>query len=123
MLLQVVLAFSNRSKETFWKVFTSQISEVSDQLTFEEFVQVLDVLDYSNGEALFQVFVKKFFIDEQFRFKDDLDQVLALARIFIVQKVSPPIKYLNSNQHPALLGELLGIMMKYLTLQLSLVET
>ncbi len=73
MLLHIVLAFANRSKETFLKVFTSQINEVSDQLTFEEFVQVLDVLDYSNGEALFQVFVKKFFIEEQFRFKDDLD--------------------------------------------------
>ena len=123
MILQVVSAFANRSKETFWKVFSVQIIAVSDQLTFDEFIQVLDVLDYSNGETLFDTFVKKFFIDEQFRFRDDLDQVLALARIFIKQRVSPPVGDFKSDQHPVLLSELLSIMMKYLTLQLSLLET
>ena len=72
ILLQVVLAFAHRSKETFWKVFSAQISEVADELSFDEFTRVLDVLDYMNGEALFSLYVDKFFIKEQFRFQDDL---------------------------------------------------
>jgi len=78
---------------------------------------VLDVLDYSNGETLFSSFVKRFFIDDQFRFKDDFDHVLRLAHIFIKQKVAPPgPNTALQESRPALLTELLGIMFKYFTL-------
>ena len=66
LLLDIVMAFgeAKRSNETFWKVFSSHITDVVDDLTFDSFVQVLDVLDYHSGEPMFQVFVQKFFIDE-----------------------------------------------------------
>ena len=83
ILMQLVRAFAHRSNETFWKVFSDHMRSIADELTFEESVEVLDVLDYMNGETLFDSFIKKFFIDKQFRFKDDLDQVLRLARIFV----------------------------------------
>lgn len=78
MLLKIVRAFAHRSNETFWKVFSAHVTQLAEanELSFDEYVEVLDVFDYSNGEALFGKFVQKFFIDEQFRFQDDFTKVL-----------------------------------------------
>lgn len=125
MILQTVNAFSHRSNETFWKVFSSHVRSISADLTFDEYVQVLDTLDYLNGETLFQKFVDQFFVSEQFRFEDNLEKVLRLARIFIKQKVGPPSKQAlasSDDSKTALLTQLLGIMLKYFTLQLSLID-
>lgn len=62
LLIPVVRAFRNRNSEIFWKVFSGHIKGIKDELNFEDFVLVLDVLDYSNGEALFDDFVKNFFM-------------------------------------------------------------
>lgn len=51
--------------------------------------------------------------------------MLTLARIFIKHNVRPPVANptSSSGHHPDLLSELFGIMMKYFSLQLSLLET
>ena len=64
------------------KLFGIHVREIKDELSLEEFLLVLDALDYANGEIIFEEFVKKHFVDSQFKFNDDLDEVLALARIF-----------------------------------------
>ena len=65
MLVQVISAFGNRSNnETFWKVLSTQVTQLADKLEFDEFVEVLDVLDYSSSDTLFNIFVKKFFLNE-----------------------------------------------------------
>lgn len=53
MLLQTMGAFAHRKNETFWKVFGSYVRTFADELTFDEYVQVLDILDYHDGETLF----------------------------------------------------------------------
>ena len=53
MLLHTMQAFAHRNNETFWKVFGSYVRTFADELTFNEFIQVLDILDYHNGETLF----------------------------------------------------------------------
>ena len=106
-------------------MFSSHVRSISADLTFDEYVQVLDTLDYLNGETLFQKFVDQFFVSEQFRFEDNLEKVLRLARIFIKQKVGPPSKQAlasSDDSKTALLTQLLGIMLKYFTLQLSLID-
>ena len=85
---------------------------------------MLDVLDYSNGQALFSSFVEKYFVNEEFRFHDEIEQVICLARIFVKHGVGPAGGVAQvGDPHPAILSELLGIMLKYLTLQLSLLDS
>lgn len=117
-LVPIVGAFANRCKETFLKVFSGQVNNISSELSFDEFVIVLDALDHANGSALFQLFGNKYFIEQQFKFVDNLEQVLALARIFIKHDVRPPVANQSNSDlhHPALLSELFGIMMKYFSL-------
>lgn len=57
LLIPVVRAFRNRNSEIFWKVFSSHIKGIKDEMNFEDYVLVLDVFDYSTGEALFRDFV------------------------------------------------------------------
>ena len=64
------------------KLFGIHVREIKDELCFEEFLLVLDALDYANGEIIFEEFVRKHFVDSHFNFNDDLDEVLTLARIF-----------------------------------------
>ena len=66
----------------------------------------------------------KFFVNEEFRFRDEIEQVICLARIFVKHGVGPAggVAMVGEPQ-PAILSELLGIMLKYLTLQLSLLNS
>lgn len=63
-LVPVVAAFANRSKETFLKVFSGHINKIGEELSYEEFVPVLDALDHANGAALFELFANKYFIEQ-----------------------------------------------------------
>ena len=65
-MVKIVTAFENRSNETFWKVYSAYLSNVGEEMSFEEMVTGLDVLDFANGSSLFELFISKYFIDQQF---------------------------------------------------------
>ena len=58
-VLQVALGIGRAQKsaeaknETFWKVYGMHLNDFSQEMSFHEFIAILDVLDYSNGEILF----------------------------------------------------------------------
>ena len=60
------------------------LRDFGQEMEFQEFIAILDVLDYTNGEVLFsRYFVPRFFVETKFSFIDDFDTVIKLARIFI----------------------------------------
>ena len=48
-IVEIVLAFKHRSNETFWKVFGTLLNQVSEDLGSEKLIEVLDILDATNG--------------------------------------------------------------------------
>ena len=87
LILPVINAFQHRQNETFRKVFGTYLKDIKDDLNYDKFLIVLDFLDKTGGEQLFAEFVDRYFVQEQFIFKDDIHQAICLARIFIKQGV------------------------------------
>ena len=55
-ILKIVRAFRARNNETFWQVYSKLLVGVSEQMVQDEMIDVLSILDKSNGDALFKKF-------------------------------------------------------------------
>ena len=70
-----------RHNETFWRVFSGHLSHHFETYNRKQLIQILDILDETNGNAIFNKFVEKFLSVEQPKVEKDVLEIVNLTRV------------------------------------------